>query len=101
MADRRDGSRGTRHVRRTQRTRRTGPRLAVDMDRVVIVRREGDATSLIHTPRLIDWEVAKAVEVFCTGYDGDDLLHDVELAFPTLSFAVSSSASAAGRRPRP
>jgi hypothetical protein len=56
------------------------------MDRVVVIRRRGDVTSLEHTPRLIDWEAAKAVEVFCTGYDGDDLLHDIELAFPTLSY---------------
>ena len=60
--------------------------LSIDMDRVVILRRLGDATELVHAPRLVDSKAVRAVEAFCTGYDGDDLLHDVELAHPHLTY---------------
>jgi hypothetical protein len=56
------------------------------MDRVVIVRQRGDATQLEHTPRVVDGAMVKEVENYCAGYRGDDLLHDLELQFPHLSF---------------
>jgi hypothetical protein len=63
-----------------------GGRMAVDLDYVVVIRRRGDRTEIVHAPRLVDGTAVRAVEAFCTGYDGDDLLHDVELAFPRLAY---------------
>jgi hypothetical protein len=64
-----------------------GSRLAVDLDRVLVIRRRADGSSyIVHTQRLVDAVAVRAVENFCTAYDGDDLLHEIELTFPHLSY---------------
>jgi hypothetical protein len=36
--------------------------------------------------RVCNGKAVRAVEAFITSYDGDDLLHDIELAFPDLTY---------------
>jgi hypothetical protein len=61
--------------------------MVVDPDRVV-VRRRGDVTNVVHAPRVVDGAAVVAVENFLTANaaDSDNILHDVELAFPDLRF---------------
>jgi hypothetical protein len=76
--------------RRRARTLFRGPggRLSVNMDCVLVIRRRGDRTEIVHAPRVVDGVAVAAVENFLTVNAGisDNLLHDVELEFPTLSY---------------
>jgi hypothetical protein len=75
-----------RDRRRARALMRAAGRTAVDLDRTVIIRQDGDRTEIKHTPRRVDGRVVRAVEQFMTTYDGDDLLHDIELQFPDLTY---------------
>jgi hypothetical protein len=76
-----------RHDRRRMRaTARGTSGTKVDLDRVIIVRRVGDDIQLVHAPRVVNGKVVHAVENYITGYDGDHLLHDIELEFPDLTY---------------
>jgi hypothetical protein len=58
----------------------------VDLDKVIAVRRVGNDLHIVHTPRRVNGRAMRAVEAFITSYAGDNLLHDIELQFPDLTY---------------
>jgi hypothetical protein len=76
-----------RHERRRAHAKlRATSGTKVDPDRVVMIRQVGGRTQIVHTPRRVHGRVVTAVENFITSYDGDHLLHDIELEFPDLTY---------------
>jgi hypothetical protein len=75
-----------RDRRRAHAKLRAAGRAEVDPDRVVVARQVGGDTHIFHTPRTCNGHVVKEVENFITSYGGDNLLHDIELTFPDLTY---------------